>query len=156
MATFNPSSENAAPLARQILAQTQVELLLTLRRGESVRITLIVPVVLLVFFTSLNLVPVTKGHTIDILLPGMLALAVIATGMVSLGIATAYERYYGVLKRLGASPLPRAGLIAAKALSVLALEVLQVALLVAIAVAVYGWRPPHNGAALATAALALL
>jgi ABC-2 type transport system permease protein len=86
----------------------------------------------------------------------MLSLAVIATGMVSLGIATAYERYYGVLKRLGASPLPRAGLIAAKALSVLVLEVLQVALLVVIAAAVYGWRPPHTGAGLATATVALL
>src|SRR3989442_12521905 len=141
MATFNPSSENAAPLARQILAQTQVELLLTLRRGESVLITLIVPVVLLVFFTSLNLVPVTKGHTVDILLPGMLALAVMATGTVSLGIATAYERYYGVLKRLGASPLPRSGLILAKVISVLVLELIQVIVLVSVAVVLYGWRP---------------
>jgi ABC-2 type transport system permease protein len=141
MATFNPSSENAAPLARQILAQTQVELLLTLRRGESVLITLIVPVVLLIFFTSLNLVPVTSGHTVDILLPGMLALAVMATGMVSLGIATAYERYYGVLKRLGVSPLPRSGLIIAKVISVLALELIQVIVLVSVAVILYGWRP---------------
>ncbi len=67
MATFNPSSENAAPLARQILVQTQVELLLTLRRGESVLITLIVPVVLLVFFTSLNLVTVAGEHTVELM-----------------------------------------------------------------------------------------
>src|SRR5947207_13591235 len=151
--TYN---ENAASLHQQIIAQTRVELLLTLRRGESVLITLVVPVLLLIFFASLNIIPATTGKVVDFLLPGILALAVIATGMVSLGIATAYERYYGVLKRLGASPLPRAGLIAAKVLSVLALEVLQVALLVVIAAAVYGWRPPHSGAALATAALALL
>src|SRR5207247_5010390 len=83
-------------------------------------------------------------------------LAVSAPGMVGLGIATAYERHYGVLKRLGASPLPRAGLITAKALSVLALEVLQVALLVTIAATVYGWRPPDGAEALAAATLALL
>src|SRR2546421_1659356 len=141
MATFNPSSENAAPLGRQILAQTQVELLLTLRRGESVLITLIVPVLLLIFFTSLNIVPATNGPAVNFLLPGMLALAVMATGMVSLGIATAYERYYGVLKRLGSSPLPRAGLILAKLISVLVLELLQVIILVGVAVALYGWRP---------------
>ena len=141
MATFNPSSENAAPLARQILAQTRVELLLTLRRGESVLITLIVPVVLLVFFTSLNLVTVAGEHTVDFLLPGMLALAIMATGMVSLGIATAYERYYGVLKRLGGSPLPRSGLILAKVISVLVLELIQVIVLVSVAVVLYGWRP---------------
>src|SRR5258706_5166396 len=134
-------SEKAAPLGRQILAQTQVELLLTLRRGESVLITLIVPVLLLIFFASLNIVPATNGHAINFLLPGMLALAVMATGMVSLGIATAYERYYGVLKRLGSSPLPRSGLIIAKVISVLALEVIQIIVLVGVAMLFYGWRP---------------
>ena len=148
-------SENGL-LTRAILAQTRAELLLTARRGENVLITVIVPVLLLVFFASLGIMRAGTGRPVDFLLPGMLALAVIATGMVSLGISTAYERYYGVLKRLGASPLPRTGLIAAKALSVVALEVLQVALLVAIAAAAYGWRPPHGGAGLAAAALALI
>ena len=131
----------AAPFGRQVLAQTRVELLLTLRRGESVLITLIVPVVLLIFFVSLNIIPGSTGKAVDFLLPGMLALAIMATGMVSLGIATAYERYYGVLKRLGSSPLPRSGLIIAKVISVLALEVIQVIILVGVAVALYGWRP---------------
>src|SRR6266481_9936469 len=135
------ASTKAAPLGRQILAQTQVELLLTLRRGESVLITLIVPVLLLIFFASLNIVPATNGHAINFLLPGMLALAVLATGMVSLGIATAYERYYGVLKRPGGSPLPRSGLIIAKVISVLALEVIQIIVLVGVAMLFYGWRP---------------
>ena len=79
----------AAPFLRQVVAQTRVELLLTLRRGESVLITLIVPVVLLIFFASLNIIPSSTGKAIDFLLPGKLALAVMATGMVSLGIATA-------------------------------------------------------------------
>ena len=150
-----PVSEGAL-LRRAVLAQTRAELLLTMRRGENVLITMVVPVLLLIFFASLGIVRAGTARPVDFLLPGMLSLAVIATGMVSLGIATAYERYYGVLKRLGASPLPRAGLIAAKALSVLVLEVLQVALLAVIATAVYGWRPPPSAAALATAALALL
>jgi ABC-2 type transport system permease protein len=127
-----------------VLAQTRAELLLTLRRGESVLITVIVPALLLVFFASLGVAGDGGGgasRPVDFLLPGMLALAVIATGMVSLGIATAYERHYGVLKRLGASPLPRAGLLLAKALAILVLEVAQVAILLAIAAALYGWRP---------------
>src|SRR5260370_16478869 len=134
-------SEKAAPLGRQIAAQTQVELLLTLRRGESVLITLIVPVLLLIFFASLNIVPTSSGKAVDFLLPGILALAIMAAGMVSLGIATAYERYYGVLKRLGSSPLPRSGLIIAKVISILILEVLQVIILVGVAIALYGWQP---------------
>ncbi|HEY7347087.1 MAG TPA: ABC transporter permease [Ktedonobacterales bacterium] len=145
------TSAGVGLLVRSILAQTRVELLLTIRRGESVLITIIVPVVLLVFFASLNIVP-TGGRAVDFLLPGMLALAVMATGMVSLGIATAYERYYGVLKRLGGSPLPRGGLITAKIASVLVLEGAQIVLLVGVAVGVYGWRPQGE---LAVALLAL-
>ncbi len=137
----NIQRSNAAPLARQILQQVKCELLLTARRGENVLITLIVPVVLLIFFTSLNLVPKAGESTINFLLPGILALAIIAAGMVNLGIATAYERYYGVLKRLGSSPLPRSGLIIAKVISILILEVLQVIILVGVAIALYGWRP---------------
>src|SRR5689334_24302381 len=146
MATQTPSNtalgtSTAAPLIRQILIQTQYELLLTMRRGENVLVTLIVPVLLLIFFTSLNIVPAVNGSSINFLLPGILALAIMAAGMVNLGIATAYERYYGVLKRLGSSPLPRSGLIVAKVISILALEVIQVIILVGVAVALYGWRP---------------
>src|ERR1700730_1691194 len=133
--------DKAASFGHQVAAQTRVELLLTLRRGESVLITLIVPVVLLVFFASLNIIPASTGKAVDFLLPGMLALAVMGTGMVSLGIATAYERYYGVLKLLGSSPLPRSGLIIAKVISILILEIVQVVLLVGVAILLYGWHP---------------
>jgi ABC-2 type transport system permease protein len=145
----------AAPLSRAILAQTRAELTMTLRRGETLLITLIVPTLLLLFFASLNIVPtVGQQKPIDVLLPGILSLAIMSTGMVSLGIATAYERYYGVLKRLGSSPLPRWGLIAAKVLSVLAVEVGQVVLLSAIAMLLYGWRP--QGSFFATLLVLLL
>src|SRR6266704_3383736 len=141
--TFNQKTtrSKAASPGRQILTQTQFELLLTLRRGENILVTLIVPVVLLIFFTSLNIVPAVNGSAVNFLLPGILALAVMAAGMVNLGIATAYERYYGVLKRLGSSPLPRSGLIIAKVISVLALELIQVFVLISVAVILYSWRP---------------
>ncbi len=135
-----PNNKAASP-TRQILTQTRFEILLTLRRGENILITLIVPVILLIFFASLNIVPTTNGRAITFLLPGILALAIMAAGMVNLGIATAYERYYGVLKRLGSSPLPRSGLIIAKVISILILEVVQVILLVGVAILLYGWQP---------------
>ncbi len=133
----------AASFARQVFVQTRAELLLTARRGENVFITLIVPIVLLIFFASFmaKLLSFGNGPAVNFLLPGIIALAVIAAGMVNLGIATAYERYYGVLKRLGASPLPRSGLILAKIISIIVLEIVQVILLVAIAMLFYGWRP---------------
>ncbi|TMC23427.1 MAG: ABC transporter permease [Chloroflexi bacterium] len=131
----------AASLGRQILTQIQCELLLTMRRGENVLVTLVVPVLLLIFFTSLNVVPSVNGSAINFLLPGILAVAIMAAGMVNLGIATAYERYYGVLKRLGSSPLSRSGLIMAKVISILILETIQVLLLVGVAIVLYGWKP---------------
>ena len=44
---------------------------------------------------------------VDIFTPGVLALAVMSTAFTSLAIATGFERRYGVIKRLGSSPLPR-------------------------------------------------
>lgn len=147
-------ASNAAPLRRIILAQTRAELFMALRQGERVLVTIIFPTVLLLFFVGIQFAPMPGVRAVDFLLPGMLAAAVMATGMVSLGIGTAYERYYGVLKRLGASPLPRAGLIAAKILSVLALEVGQVALLVLLATLFLGWHA--HGSYLAALGVLLL
>jgi ABC-2 type transport system permease protein len=143
-----------ASAVRATAALTAMELRLTSRRGENVLVTLIIPTAVLLFFASTGIVPGVAGRPVDFLLPGALALAVIASGLVNLGIATAYERNYGVLKRLGGSPLPRAGLVAAKIASVLAIEVLQVVLLVGVAVVVLGWsRPPGDSPALALVAL---
>jgi ABC-2 type transport system permease protein len=120
---------------RAFLAQLRVELILTVRRGESLLITLVVPVVLLIFFGAV------AANPPEFLVPGILALAVMSTSMVSLGIATAYERYYGALKRLLGSPLPRGSLIAAKTLAVLLVEVVQIVLLVVMARVMFGWQP---------------
>ena len=129
-----------------MLAQTVVELRLTARRGENLLAMLGIPAaVLLVFGSTSILGEPAAGSRVDALLPGVLALAIIATGLVNLGIATAYERSYGVLKRLGGSPLGRAGLVGAKILSVLVVEVGLLLLLTAIAAAFLGWRPQATG-----------
>jgi ABC-2 type transport system permease protein len=127
-------------LLRAVAAQARMELILTLRRGESVLVTLVIPLALLVFFGSVNILPVA-ARRIDFLLTGTIALSIVSTALVSLGIATAYERYYGVLKQLGATPLPRAGLVAAKMAGVIALEAVQVVLLCGLAALLFGWRP---------------
>ncbi len=121
---------------------TAMELRLALRRGETLVATAVLPVVVLVFFSSVSIVPVGDGRPVDFLLPGSIAFAIIATSLVSLGITTAYDRFYGVLKRLGGSPLSRAELIAAKILAVLVVEAVQVAVLVGAASVLLGWSAP--------------
>jgi ABC-2 type transport system permease protein len=124
---------------RAVLAQTRLELALTLRRGESLLVTLVIPLGILVFFSSVDAVNTTYKDPVDFLVPGVLALAVMSSAMVSLGIATGYERRYGVLKRLGSTPLSRAGLLSAKTLNVLALEVVQAVVIVVTGIAL-GWN----------------
>ena len=114
------SSAGAAMSTRAISAQARAELLLQLRRGENAIVTLAVPLGVLVFFAKVDAVATDFADPLDFLVPGVLALSVMATAMVSLGIATGFERRYGVLKRLGSTPLSRGGLLAAKTATVLA------------------------------------
>jgi ABC-2 type transport system permease protein len=139
---------SAAPLGRSVAAQVLVELRLTARRGENLLALAGIPAVVLLLFGSTSLVDVPGDAPVDYLLPGALALAVVAAGLVNLGIATAYERSYGVLRRLGASPLGRPGLLAAKMASILAVVAVQAIALVAVAWAALAWRPAE-GASLA-------
>jgi ABC-2 type transport system permease protein len=125
----------AAPALQSVLAQTRAELIMTSRRGENLLVTIVFPVFLLIALRSFFNMPM------DTLLPGVLVAAVMSSGMVSLGIATGYDRYYGVLKRLGSSPLPRWGLLVAKIAALLVVLVAQVALLLVLAAVFYGWRP---------------
>ncbi|MEY2565733.1 MAG: type transport system permease protein [Actinomycetota bacterium] len=124
---------------------------MTLRRGESLLLALGIPVLLLVFFSIVDVLPTDTKDPVDFLAPGVLALAVMSTAMVGLGIATGFERQYLVLKRLGTTPLGRPALLLAKTAAVVTVEVVQVAVLVPVALAL-GWRP-HGNVALALAAV---
>jgi ABC-2 type transport system permease protein len=125
------TAPGAAPVGRILRAQTRTELVLTLRRGESVLLTFAIPVVLLAFFSLVDVLPIPKGtaHAVDFLYPGILALAVMSTALVSVAIATGFERQMGVLKRLGSTPLTRGQLLIAKTAAVVVLEILQVVVL---------------------------
>lgn len=131
----------AAPTGAMLRAHASMELRLLARNGEQLGITLVVPLLLLVAGTKAgSIVDLGEGRPIDVLAPGVLALAVLSASFTSLAIATGFERRYGVLKRLGASPLPRWGLLAGKTLAVVVVEVVQVAVLAAVAFAL-GWQP---------------
>jgi ABC-2 type transport system permease protein len=138
---------------RALRAQIAAEITMTLQRGETLLVTLGIPVFLLVFFTLVNVLPTGEKYPVDFLAPGVLALAVMSTAMVSLGIATGFERSYGVLKRLGTTPLGRPRLLAAKIVAVIGVEVVQAIVLVGVALGL-GWRP-HASAGVAVGAFLL-
>lgn len=140
-----------------VAAQTAAEVRMTLRRGESVLLALGIPVLLLVFFSMVDVLPTDVEDPVDFLAPGILALAVMSTSLVSLAIATGFERSYGVLKRLGTTPLGRPALLGAKTAAVVLVELVQAVVLVSVALAL-GWRPEVDvvaaGAAVVVATVA--
>ena len=132
-----------APLFRQVLAQARMEARLMLRNGEQLLLAVVIPVIVLVggVVGAGRLGIDLGGHrAVDVLAPGVLALAVMSTAFTSVAIATGFERRYGVIKRLGSSPLPRHGLLLGKVLALLNVVLLQLVVLVVVGLAL-GWRP---------------
>ena len=113
--------------------QLACELRVLARNGEQLLLILGIPLLLLSFFSNVDILPTSGQSSVNFLLPGIVALAIMSTAMVSLGIATGFERSYQVLKRLGATPLGVPRLVLAKALSVLVVEFVQVMLLIGLA-----------------------
>lgn len=137
--SFEPSP-GAAPFWRRVGAATTVQLRTTLGNGEQLLLQLAIPVLVLLLFTLAPLLDLGPGPRIAFVAPGVLALAVLSAAFTGQAIATGFERRYGVLKLLGATPLGRGGLLAGKTLGVLVTELLQVVVLVVISV-LLGWRP---------------
>lgn len=135
-------------------AQLRSEVQLVLRNGEQLLLTIVIPVLLLSFFSLVDVLPTGTDDPVEFLAPGVHALAVMSTAMVSLGIGTGFERGYAVLKRLGATPLGRGRWLAAKTGSVVVVEVLQLGVLVPVAFAL-GWDPTSPSWLLAVVAVGL-
>lgn len=127
---------------KAFVAQTRSELTLSLRNGEQLLVTIAIPLLLLIFFSAVKVLPIPDGveKRVDFLTPGIIALAVMSNAMVALAIGTGFERHYKVLKRLGATPLGRGRWVLAKIAMVMILLVLQIALIV-IAAFLLGWNP---------------
>ncbi|WP_378731515.1 ABC transporter permease [Nocardia brasiliensis] len=150
--TFAPDPRPSSRVAMMI-AQTRLELILLLRNGEQLLLTMFIPITLLV---GLSLLPFGDLGTdrVDKIVPAVMMVAVMSTAFTGQAIAVGFDRRYGALKRLGATALPRWGIIAGKSAAVLIVVVLQAILLGAIGFAL-GWRPDPAGLAVGAVVIAL-
>jgi len=139
----------AAPTRDRILAQTRFETSTLLRNGEQLLVALVLPAMALVGLALSQSPSLGPGRRIDVAVPGVLALAVISTAFTGQAISTAFDRRYGVLRLLGVSPLGRGGLLAAKAVAVLTIELLQLIVIGGLGLAL-GWQPRWVGVFAAT------
>jgi len=132
----------AAPFPQMVAAQSAMEARLMLRNGEQLLLAVVIPVIVLIGgVKGADRLGLDLAHPpVDVFTPGVLALAVMSTACTSLAIATGFERRYGVIKRLGSSPLPRSGLLAGKVGGLLVIETMQVAVIVVVGLAL-GWEP---------------
>lgn len=128
-----------SPRGRAVMAQAGMELRLLVRSAESLLVTLGIPLGVLVFFSLVDVLPTGGRDPVEFLVPGVLAISVVATGLVAVAIQTAFERKYAVLKRLGATPLTRVDYLLAKGLAVAALLAVQTVLVLAVAALGLGW-----------------
>ena len=138
----------AAPPARRVLAQARFDARVLLSNGEQVLLTLVLPGLVLAGLVLASVPDLGPGGRVDVVAPGVLALAVLSTALTGQAIGTAFDRRHGVLRLLGTTPLGRSGLLAGRVLAVLVVEVVQFVVLGGLALAL-GWRPRPVGLLLA-------
>lgn len=131
----------AARPASRIWRHALVESRLTLRNGEQLLLSLVIPVAVLV---AGRVTGDRFGLSFATVAPGVLAMVIWSSAFTSPAISTGFERRYGVLERLAATPLARSGILAGKAVSIGMITSGQVALL-GVSALLLGWRPQPTG-----------
>jgi ABC-2 type transport system permease protein len=123
-----------------LLTQTFVETKMFLRRRSELLWTLAFPIMFMVLFgliygnTQWNGMDV---RAVDFLLPGIIVMGAMVTGIMRSSIAFVGEREKGIYRRLALTPLKRQTLIASQILQHYIIIVIQTLLLVAIAVSAF-------------------
>lgn len=136
-----------------LFAQTRLELKLLLRNGEQLLLTMFIPITLLIGLTLLPFGALGDDRVAQVV-PAVMMVAIMSTAFTGQAIAVGFDRRYGALKRLGATPLPRWGIIGGKSAAVVIVVILQSILLGSIGVAL-GWRPTATGLLLGAVIIAL-
>ncbi len=142
-----PGHAGAAPALSRVLAQARWESIAVLRNGEQLLLTVLLPLVALVGLSRSTLIPLdvpAGASRVDLVAPGVLAVAVLSTAFTGQAIATAFDRRHGVLRLLGTTPLGRSGLVAGRVLGVLVVQAVQLVVLGGAAM-LLGWSPEWSG-----------
>lgn len=147
-------SARPATLYRRILNQGRYEAGTMLRNGEQLVLMVVMPLLGLLALTATPLLDGLGHSRVDLATPGILAMCALSTAFTGQGIATGFDRRYGVLRFMSTTPLGKGGLIAGKAIAVLAALSLQVVLISTVALFL-GWRPPLAGVLLGIPLLVL-
>lgn len=144
-----PTPSAPSSSSTRVLAQARFEAVGLLRHGEQLLVSMVLPIIALVALALIAYPELAVGRwagaeRIDVLAPGVLALAVMSTAFTGQAILLGFERRWGVLRLLGTSPLGRSGLLMAKGLAVLVVLAVQLVVIGVVALGL-GWRPDPSG-----------
>ncbi|GAB3230769.1 ABC transporter permease [Mycolicibacterium hippocampi] len=136
--TFVPAP-GAVPVARTVIRLSWLEFKLFARNGEQIVVNLIIPVTALL---ALILLPVGDlgADRPAVVVPAVMAAAIISSAFTGQSIAIAFDRKYGAMKRVGATCAPRWAIVVSKSVAVSGVIAAQLTILGAIGLLV-GWSP---------------
>src|SRR5699024_6653318 len=101
------SPQRAANPVTRVLSHAVYELRTTLRNGEQLLLSLILPALLLVFLAKATVIDVATAEglgRVDVVAPGVLALAVMSSAFTGQAMATGFDRRAGALRLFAPSP----------------------------------------------------
>lgn len=141
-------SNFAASPSSRIIAQGAYETKAMLKNGEQLMLLIAFPLMALVALRYTGILDSwAHAHNVerfDVAVPGVLALCVMSTALSGQGIATGFDRRYGVLRFLSTTPLGRGGLMAGKVLAVVMVMIVQFVIILVTAL-LLGWSPNITG-----------
>ena len=141
-------------MTSRLLALLRVDLRAAVRDNEQLLLTIGIPAILLVFFSTVDVLPTGEGEPVDFLAPSVLALAVLSMAFVRLSIGLGFDRGFGAIRRFAATPLRVSEFWLAKLAATVILTVGQCVVLGGIAL-VLGWSPSVHISFLAGLALGI-
>jgi ABC-2 type transport system permease protein len=137
-----------------LLRHARFELRINARRAEALVLSLGVPILGLLGVVFTDVIQLPGDDRAGYVVPGVIALTTLSTAFTGQAISVGYERFYGALKRLGASSLTRTGLVAGKTAATVVLVLAQAVVVASVGLGV-GWRP-RAGHLIAAVAVTLL
>ena len=142
-------------MSRRVRALVSADLAAAVRDGEQLLLTIGIPVLLLVFFSTIDVLPTGTDDPVSFLAPGVFALALMSMAFVRLAIGLGFDRGFGAIRRFAITPLRIGEFLAAKVAETAVLVAAQLLILVAVALAL-GWDPTIDGAVVGAVALGLV
>ncbi|MEZ5343398.1 MAG: ATP-binding cassette domain-containing protein [Acidimicrobiales bacterium] len=138
-----PTPDIEQGLERRISAMTATELRIAARDGEQLLLTVGLPLLFLVFFTNVDVLPAGTGKPVDFIAPGIIVLALLSVAFVRPAISLGFDRSFGAIKRFAITPLTVAEFLCAKLVATATIFAVQLVLICGLAVTM-GWRPDVN------------